>query len=269
MTQLVHMKRAPASEEPSQRGEVGSSTYALERLRVYIDELSHQPGARLPTERQLVVELGIGRRAVRRALEVLEAEGFIRRKQGAGTFIGGLEAMPESARDLVTMTDLMEIMEVRLRLEPHLAQLAALRARPQQVARMRVIAERIRDYQDPDEGELWDGALHRLIAQAAGNTLFLSLFDVVNRVRQDEAWQRARDKTRSDSSRQPIFDQHISVVTAIADRDPIAAADAMRDHLLFLQQKLVGQTLYDATTVQDGARGPLLSHSLPDGDTTP
>ncbi|WP_051911190.1 FadR/GntR family transcriptional regulator [Haematobacter massiliensis] len=265
MTRLVHMKPVPAEKAS------GSSTYALERLRRYIDDLMHQPGARLPTERQLVVELGIGRRAVRRALEVLEAEGLIRRKQGAGTFVGGFDPLPEAARDLVTMTDLLEIMEVRLRLEPQLAQLAALRARPEQVSRMRVIVERIRDYQDPDEGELWDGALHRLIAQAAGNTLFLSLFDIVNRIRQDDAWQRTRDQMRSETSRAPIFDQHSAVVKAIADRDPVAAGEAMRDHLMFLQNKLIGQTFYDAALFPETQHSTAsnLSQSLPDGDPTP
>ncbi len=81
-------------------------------------------------------------------------------------------------------------MEVRLRLEPQLAALAALRAKPVQIARMHELSDRIAQCVDADEGELWDGTLHRQIAEAAGNALFLSLFDVVNRIRQDPPGRR-------------------------------------------------------------------------------
>lgn len=238
-----------------------NSAYALEQLRRYIDERAHQPGSRLPTERQLVGELGIGRRAVRRALEVLEAEGLIHRRQGAGTFVGQYDPFPTEHRDLVAITDVMEIMEVRLRIEPHLAQLAALRVRPDQVERMRTIVERIHQYQDPDDGELWDGALHRLIAQAAGNALFLSLFDIVNRVRQDPAWQSIRARARARSGGRPgdeILTQHRAIVEAIARRDPVAAGEAMRAHLLGLHDNYTRQTMQVGAGAEAGPQaGPV------------
>ncbi len=42
---------------------------------------------------------------------------------------------------------------------------------------------------DADGRELWDGALHRLIAQSAGNQFFLTIFDVISHVRQEMCWQ--------------------------------------------------------------------------------
>ena len=67
----------------------------------------------------------------------------------------------------------MEIMEVRLRIEPQLAQLAAMRAKPAEIQKMREVAQKIIESSDADARELWDGALHRTIAQSAGNQLFL------------------------------------------------------------------------------------------------
>ncbi len=74
--------------------------------------------------------LGVSRRAIRRALEVLEAEGLIWRRQGSGTYAGRRpDGWSEHVDSIVAGTDLMEVMEVRLRVEPQLAQLAAMRAK--------------------------------------------------------------------------------------------------------------------------------------------
>lgn len=220
----------------------GNSTVALDRLRAFLAETVLPSGSRLPTERQLSERFGVGRRALRRALDALEAEGVLWRRQGAGTFLG--EPVPAEP-DLVSLTDFTEIMEVRLRIEPALAQMAALRARPEDVARMRDLARRIIESEDADARELWDGTLHRLIAQSARNSLFLALFDTVNRVRQDDAWRAIREQARIRAgleSRMTTILQHSAIVDAIAARDPAAAGRAMHDHLLLLQDSLNRET---------------------------
>ena len=45
------------------------------------------PGSRLPTERQLALDLGVTRSSVRHALALLEAQGRISREVGRGTFL--------------------------------------------------------------------------------------------------------------------------------------------------------------------------------------
>ncbi|MCL2899575.1 FadR/GntR family transcriptional regulator [Brenneria tiliae] len=221
-----------------------NANYALERLRELLSESAIEPNGKLPTERTLSERWGVGRREVRRALEVVEAEGLIWRKQGAGTFLGPKpDNWSRHAANLVEGTNFMEIMEVRLRIEPQLAQLAALRAKPQDIERMRALSEKIHQRTDADWRELWDGSLHRLIAQSAGNQLFLSLFDVVNRVRQDPAWQAIRDLARrQNASMAESRAHHNEIIEAIAARDPQRAGEAMRRHLLSLQERLIRQT---------------------------
>src|SRR3546814_10709836 len=80
------------------------------------------------------------------------------------------------------VSNMLEVMEVRLRLEPALAQLAALRATPADVSWMRSLAAKVVAADDLDGRELWDSALHRAIAPVAGNALFLALFDVLAHV---------------------------------------------------------------------------------------
>src|SRR5450755_243236 len=53
------------------------------------------PGSRLPTERQLAVDLGVTRSSVRHALALLEAQGRISREVGRGTFLR--EPVPQPA----------------------------------------------------------------------------------------------------------------------------------------------------------------------------
>lgn len=114
-------------EKPSRF--LANSSTALEQLRGLIHQHESTPGLPLPTERELSETLGVGRREVRRALDVLEEEGRIWRKQGKGTFIGPAAPVePLALQGLVQQTNLLEVMEARLQLEPGLARLAALRA---------------------------------------------------------------------------------------------------------------------------------------------
>ncbi|WP_425498801.1 FadR/GntR family transcriptional regulator [Pannonibacter anstelovis] len=223
-----------------------NANYALEKLRDMLREGDFGADGKLPTERALSAKLGLGRRAIRRALEVLEAEGEIWRRQGAGTFAGQRPGgLAQGVDAIVAGTDFMEIMEVRLRIEPQLAQLAALRAKPAELARMQDLARRIKETDDADARELWDGALHRQIAQSARNGLFLTIFDVINQVRQDEAWQNFRERARTGPGITMAYAQHEDIIAAIAARDPARAGEAMRQHLLMLQERLIRATSLD------------------------
>lgn len=221
-----------------------NSSLALERLRIIVDQLEREARDQLPTERELAEQIGVGRRAVRRALDVLEAEGRIWRRQGAGTFISAARSGTESRiRYLPEMSNMFEVMEVRLRIEPALARLAALRATPADIARMREISDKVARATDMDSRELWDSSLHRAVAMAAGNTLFVALFDVVDRVRQDENWRHVREALRTPSSQRLYHSQHEELVDALERRDPVAAERTMRKHLLSLQERLMLQTV--------------------------
>jgi len=225
---------------------------ALEELRHLIASPEWaQDGGKLPTERALTQRLGIGRHALRRALEVLEAEGLIWRKQGAGTFVGSRqEVLAEQISATIPRATYDEVMEVRLRLEPQIAQLAALRADDADVARMIELNRRSIEASDPESCELWDGAFHRQIAVAARNPMFLTLFDIMNRVRQEKAWQIVRDLAREGgTTTASVSNQHVAIIEAIDARDPARAGAAMRDHLLDLQMRLLRRlTSFDPLT---------------------
>ncbi|WP_163452364.1 FCD domain-containing protein, partial [Escherichia coli] len=67
---------------------------------------------------------------------------------------------PLALQGLVQQTNLLEVMEARLQLEPGLARLAALRATRENLALMQRMLERINKVSpdDRDLNELWDSA---------------------------------------------------------------------------------------------------------------
>lgn len=211
-----------------------SSDFALRQMRALLDERAGMDDQRLPSERSLSAQLGVGRRTLRRALEVLEAEGHIWRHQGKGTFLGPRPLRGEvSLVELSSRTNPLEVMEARLEIEPGLARLAALRASNGDLRRLQHLAQKtelIADG-DADSRELWDGAFHRAIAEAAGNSLLFAFVDVVDRIRQDPTWRRLREQARAPASQRGYVAQHHRVVAAIAARDAGEAEAAMRDHL--------------------------------------
>jgi len=216
-----------------------NASAARARIRALIQAGEVDPDGKLPTERELSDRFGISRRAVRRALDALEAEGLVWRRQGKGTFAGEPpNPNGQLAAKLAPEADPVSVMEARLALEPELAALAARRATAEDVARMKELADRTAVAKDADAAELWDGSLHRLIARIAGNPILLAAFALLNEVRSEPRWQQERHLARSPERVADYDAQHQRIIAAIDARDEEAARAAMRDHLTALTANL-------------------------------
>jgi DNA-binding FadR family transcriptional regulator len=224
-----------------------NASRTLAEIRRIIDASAGPQVGKLPTERELCDRLGTGRRSVRRALDALEAEGLIWRRQGKGTFIGQApDPTAAFAAEIAGETDLLSVMEARIVIEPALAELCARRATGDDVARLRVLAERTTNASDADTTELWDGSLHRLIARVAGNRILMASFTLLDEVRMGDDWQTQRHRARTPETMTLYDGQHRAIIDAIQKRDGPGARAAMTAHLLSLQTNL-------ASAMQDGA----------------
>ena len=206
---------------------------------------------KLPTERALADRFGVGRRFVRQALDMLEAEGLVWRKQGKGTFAGQpSDPMGDLAAKITGETNALEVMEARLCIEPELAALCAQRMLPDEVARLRMLAERQFEATDAQAIELWDGSLHRLIAQCARNRPLLTAFSLLDKIRSNRDWVTIRAKGRDGASLQVTHSEHLAIIEAIATGHAQAARTAMRDHLKTRFDALLGE--FDNAALEQG-----------------
>jgi DNA-binding FadR family transcriptional regulator len=187
---------------------------------------------KLPTERVLSENFDVSRRSVRLALDSLEQQGLVWRKQGKGTFAGQpADPTADLAAKIAGETNALQVMEARLCIEPELAALCARRMGPDELARLRRLAQRQFESSGPEAIELWDGAFHRLIAQCARNRPLLTAFALLDKIRENPDWIRIRARARSEPSLEVSNCEHITIIEAIAAGDPDLARTAMRDHL--------------------------------------
>lgn len=224
--------------------------HALERLRVLVGSVPSGGELRLPPERELATEIGVGRRALRSALEVLEDEGLIWRQQGKGTYAGSQQfSSTLRVGNLAEFTNPLEVMEVRIEIEPVLARLAATKATPMLIQQLERLAAKAKDATDIDSWELWDGAFHRKIAESAGNQLFILFMGMIDQIRQNEAWRHFRERTRSSGRTTLSVEQHDEVIEAIRRFDPAGAEAAMRKHLISIRSAVI-EAMQPANTIQ-------------------
>ena len=205
----------------------------LEELRVAIATTDERfiRDERLLPERELSEFFGVGRRAVREALNELEGEGLLFRKQGLGTFVREVGPKSTSLQSLTNRTSPQDIIEVRLEIEPVLARLAATRATPNDIDQMELFIRRAAQATSPREYEQWDSAFHTKIAESVRNTMFWGVFRLINSVRKEQHWVSSRTRVFTEGVSEEMVRQHDAIVAAIAARDPESAERAMRDHI--------------------------------------
>lgn len=118
-----------------------------------------------------------------------------------------------------------------MKFEPELAFMAAQRAHEVDIAAMRDCIDHMR--QDDQKSFLfWDRRLHRLIAQAAKNSLMLAMFDLMQ-ANQDKLWpvmlKRAYHEVPAHLG--IVLKEHEEIVENIAMHNAQAATTLMAEHL--------------------------------------
>jgi len=217
---------------------------ALVQLRAYLAQERLPANTRLPPERQLCDIIGASRGALRKALAVLEAEGSIWRHVGKGTFVGAPPGTEHyNLVEAAQRTNPAEVMRARIALEPILAGEAALNTRPADIEAMRDCLRRCRTAATWRQYEAGDNRLHKLIADGAHNEVLSAVYDVLAGIRRTVVWGRLRQDGPRPPADHHSFAEHEVIVTAIAERDRLAATSAMQRHLRSVERHLFLEVL--------------------------
>ena len=143
-------------------------------------------GELLPPERELAERHGVNRTTLRGALARLERSGLIETRQGSGSRVRALEeGAGAEVLPLITAGRkgewLAEIFEARSYVGALIAERAAAKRRPEHVRELRALLERIRTAPSAAEAQRADAELHRVLARATGNRVFVLLVNTMLR----------------------------------------------------------------------------------------
>ncbi|MEM7120373.1 MAG: FCD domain-containing protein [Pseudomonadota bacterium] len=214
-----------------------SAAAIASQLRQAILDGVYVNGERLPAERQLATALASSRTTVREALRILEHSKFVTRRVGSGTFV---TFRPEAAEeDVAEVTSPLELVEVRLAVEPHMVRLATLHATLRDLDRIRETLEALSEVGASSEAfTKWDRTFHQLVAEATHNPLMISIYRQINHVRGHRQWNAMKDKVLTAESIEAYNRQHRALFDALKARDADAAVAVVNEHLVAARQQL-------------------------------
>ena len=209
----------------------------LARLEQRIRSGELAPGDHLPSERDLMEFYGVGRPAVREALQALARGGIVEITHGERARVVVPTAqllvaqIAGGAQHLLRLQPAMleHMKEARVFLEAGMARMAAERATLDDVSRLRRrLAEHRAALDNMDQFLQRDMAFHREIASISGNPIFPTLIEALF----DWASAYYQSSVRAPGVEDLTLAEHERIVDAIAGHDGAGAEQAMRDHLL-------------------------------------
>jgi GntR family transcriptional repressor for pyruvate dehydrogenase complex len=224
--------KAPVS--PDQRSRLNLQFETTSRLAQLVASL--EPGARLPTERELSEQLGVGRSTLREAIRSLAFIGAIHSRQGSGNYVTRPD---ERSTDRLISLGLMlnhvtvaELIEARRSFEIDVVRMAAERHNERDRARLndsmaalRAAAARPRDLQQ------YDMEFHVALAEASHNAVMVQLIRMMRvlvNILLDVCHVDALDFT---PAIRQIVGEHEAILEAVLARDAERAAQMMFTHL--------------------------------------
>jgi|SRR5690348_3830848 DNA-binding FadR family transcriptional regulator len=202
-------------------------------------------GEKLPTESELMDSFGVSRTVIREAISRLQAAGLVETRHGIGTFL--LEPQNEQqlrirTESILTMLDVLAILELRISLETEAAGLAALRRTDAQLQQLRTVLDEFAEniHKKTGNAVTSDVAFHLLVATATGNRYFHDILKqlgkaIIPRTRVDSASLAEGDRA---SYLSRVHLEHEDIYSAIVRKDPDAARAAMRTHLANSRERL-------------------------------
>ena len=237
-------KQVGTSETPPNAPQAIGATaqIVIDTLFARIKSELYPTDTRLPSERTLAAELGVARNTVREALDVLEAQGAIRRRAGSGSFVTYQSATPISATENTIAEDIspLDHLVVRGILEPEMVRLAVINMTPRQINDLAGILSRIEAIQtDMDAFIALEEQLYMQIARGTGNPLLASCYELTVETYRQSFRSKLRRRHLTPKRIQDYQKHYNTLFNAIGSRDVASAVEFIKLHLIEEQKLLL------------------------------
>jgi GntR family transcriptional regulator, transcriptional repressor for pyruvate dehydrogenase complex len=215
-----------------------------DRIRAQIAAGTLRPGDKLPPERDLSLQLGVGRNALREALRSLEIAGIVRLQKGAkgGAFIhaGDASRMNEVVRDMLSLGSISvaELTETRVHILDLVVRLACERAvradldalaanidRTEQVTVAGQYLERVECSRE----------FYRLLVAAAHNQVLAMIVRSITEILMQFVYTRVAGGGKPQPK---LVEKRRAFLAALRERDADLATRLMRNHLASVHRLL-------------------------------
>ncbi|SQI40161.1 Pyruvate dehydrogenase complex repressor [Leminorella richardii] len=214
-------------------------------LRSLIVERGYSAGTRLPPEREIAEILNVSRTVIREALIMLEIEGILEVRRGAGIFVMKMPYdEPVKSNVIETMEDNdagpFEILQARQLLESNIAEFAALQATREDIIKMRRALLMQEEDLESGNHETGDMEFHIAVAEATHNTMLVELFKQSWQWRvNNPMWIQLHAHLKDTQYRKEWLVDHKVILAALIKKDAKAAKMAMWQHLENVKNRLL------------------------------
>jgi GntR family transcriptional repressor for pyruvate dehydrogenase complex len=228
-----------------------ASDLIVEEIWKMILEGKLKPGDRLPPEHTLVERFQVSKVTLREALQTLETYGHITRKQGRGGGTVVLDIAPTRGIGLVanylslSSLSLEKLMEVRLLLEPTIAEEAARHITPEAAARIEKLLEEhevdFRTHGGSKRG--WE--FYILLAEVTGNLLLKVIEELLIRLFMDAEFALSIGDIGMSAEEiaynAAVLPANRKVAAAVIGGDPVEARREMTEALRGFTQRITAR----------------------------
>ncbi|MFJ4836500.1 FadR/GntR family transcriptional regulator [Streptomyces sp. NPDC088746] len=202
----------------------------IAQLRNQITTGEWPVGSRIPTEPELVEQLGVARNTVREAVRALAHNGLLDIRQGSGTYVVATSELAGVMHRRFADADPRHVAELRSTLESSAARLAALRRTDRDLRQLDALMVRRQETWASGDAEAFvaaDATLHLAVVAASHNDVLTELYADLNDLLRDYL----RDDVGSKLGPQELMD-HARLVEAIRAGDAETAAAEAAAHAL-------------------------------------
>ncbi|GHH88566.1 GntR family transcriptional regulator [Streptomyces sulfonofaciens] len=164
---LSHPRRSALSEQ------------VIAGLRAQIVSGEWPVGSRIPTEPELVEQLGVARNTVREAVRALAHNGLLDIRQGSGTYVIATSELAGVMHRRFAGADPRHVAELRASLESSAAELAAERRTERDLKQLDALLLRREEAWDSGDAEAFvtaDTTFHMAVVAASHNDVMTALY---------------------------------------------------------------------------------------------